>query len=101
MSTRTVPGLRSAGDGSRDELERVVVRQGSEDDVDGGGQFGGARRDGRAACCDGLRPRAAPVVNHELVAGVEEALCDRAAHVAKPDQPNLRTRVLTGAHRSV
>ena len=95
------PRPRCAGDGSRDGLERVVVGEGSEDDVDGGGEIGGALRDGRAACCEGLRLLAAPVVDDEVVAGVEEALCDRAAHVAEPDQPNGRTRVLTCAHCSV
>ena len=54
-----------------------------------------------ASVADTAADLAAPVVNHEGVAGVEEALCERAAHVAEPDQPHGRTWVLTGAHCSV
>ncbi len=92
---------RGRDDGSRDGLERVVVGERGEDDVDGGGKVGGGFGYDRAACSQRLGLRAAPVVNHELVAGVDEALCESAAHVAEPNQPHGRTRVLTCAHCSV
>ena len=95
------PRPRCARHGSRDGSERIVVGERSEDDVDGGGELGGSFRDRRAARSQRLRPLAAPVVDDEVVACVEKALRDRAAHVAEPDQPNGRTRVLTGAHCSV
>ena len=98
VSTRTVPGRAAPRISGRDRLERLVVRQGRQDDVDPLGEADVRRCDRGAARFEGRRPSRASGCHDELVSGVEQALCDRRAHVAETDQPDGESRVVRVAH---
>ena len=101
VSTRTVPGRAAATtdaaiDSNASSSESEVSTMSTV-----GGKLGRGLRYGGAAGSQGFGLLAVPIVDDELIAGVEEALCERAAHVAESNQPHGRTRVLTCAHCSV
>ena len=75
-------------------FERLVVRKRREDHVDPCDQSGRRIGNGCAPNCKrfGLLERA--VVDQQFVAGVQETLCNRRAHVAETDQADGQTRVV-------
>ena len=68
-----------------DLLERGVVREHRDADLTVRGRVGRRAEERRAPRDERIRALLGPVVDRERIAGVEQALCDRLAHLPEAE----------------